>query len=115
MVLLLTADRLRGVDVRLVDVHQELLLAGGDRVITGNTGDLVSLLPLSPVVEGIHTEGLLYPLRDEALCQGAARGVSNELVLPRARVTHGPGHLLITHFWGSRGRIDETTRREELS
>ncbi len=114
MVLLLTADWLQGIDVGLVDAHQELFLAGGDRVMTGNTGDLVSLLPLTPVVEGIRTEGLLYPLRDEALRQGMARGVSNELVAPRARVTHGPGHLLITHFWGSRGRIDETTHGEGL-
>ena len=115
MVLLLTAERLRRIDVRLVDANQELLLAGGDRIITGRTGDLVSLLPLTPVVEGIHTEGLLYPLHDEALRQGMTRGVSNEMVGPRARVTHGSGHLLLTHFWGPHGRVDETTHREELS
>lgn len=113
MVFLLTAERLRRIDVRLVDAQQELFLAAGDCTITGNVGDLVSLLPLTPVVEGICTEGLLYALRGEALRQGMALGVSNELVTSPARVTHGPGHLLVTHFWGAHVRIDETTEREE--
>ena len=115
MVLLLTAEWLQRIDVRLVDAQQELFLARGDCAITGNVGDLVSLLPLTPVVEDICTEGLLYALRGEALRQGMARGVSNELVAPCARVTHGPGHLLITHFWGAHDRIDKTTRGEEQS
>lgn len=115
MVLLLTAEWLQRIDVRLVDAQQELFLARGDRTITGNSGDLVSLLPLTPVVEDICTEGLLYPLRGEVLRQGKARGVSNELVAPRARVTHGAGHLLVTHFWGALAHSDQTAEREEHS
>ena len=103
VVALLAADWLRGVDVRLVDHLQEVYLADGDRSIEGEPGDLVSLLPLTFEVRDIHTEGLLYPLRGEALRQGQARGVSNELVGRRARVRHGAGHLLVTHFRGARG------------
>ena len=115
VVLLLTADWLQGVDVRLVDQRQEIYLAGGDRVVAGAVGDLVSLLPLTPVVEDIHTEGLLYPLCGEALRQGAARGVSNELVVPRAWITHGFGRLLVTHFRGEHAAVtDENAQRKEL-
>jgi thiamine pyrophosphokinase len=100
MIGLLTADWLAGLDVRLVDDHQEIYLAGGDRMIEGSAGDTVSLLPLTPVVEDVHTDGLLYPLRGEVLLQGAVRGVSNEMIGRRAHVSHGAGHLLIVHFHG---------------
>jgi thiamine pyrophosphokinase len=43
------------------------------------------------------TEGLLYPLRDEPLLSGPARGVSNVLTAPVARVTLRCGALLIVH------------------
>ncbi|MHB0980956.1 MAG: thiamine diphosphokinase [Thermoleophilia bacterium] len=98
VLLLLTAEWLAPVDVRLVDERHEMLLAKGDCEIEGAPGDLVSLLPLSPVVEDIRTEGLLYPLRGEPLRQGAARGVSNELLGTRARIVHGSGDLLVMHY-----------------
>ncbi len=93
--LLLTAGWLEHVDVRMVDGSHEVRLARGDAALEGEAGDIVSLLPLTPSVHEIETEGLLYPLRGESLHQGAARGVSNELLGPRARVRHGEGHLLV--------------------
>ncbi len=96
--LLLTAPWLAGVDVRLVDPGHDVALAGGDRTIEGRTGEIVSLLPLTPRVEDVLTEGLLYPLAHEPLLQGTTRGVSNELTAIRARVTHGAGRLLVIHY-----------------
>jgi len=63
----------------------------------GQLGDVVSLIPLGGDVEGIVTEGLLYPLRDEPLLSGPARGVSNVMTEPVARVTLRSGALLIVH------------------
>lgn len=106
--LLLKAEWLASVDVRLVDERHEVFLAMGDCVVEGAAGDLVSLLPLSSVVEDIRTEGLLYPLDGEPLSQGAARGVSNELLGDRARITHGSGDLLVMHYTSaSAGRLEE--------
>ncbi|MGC8826157.1 MAG: thiamine diphosphokinase, partial [Anaerolineae bacterium] len=60
-------------------------------------GDIVSLLPLSPVVEGIVTSGLEYPLRGEPLYMGPSRGVSNVMLGPEASVTIASGWLLVVH------------------
>jgi thiamine pyrophosphokinase len=95
--LLLTAPWLQGCDVNLVDSRHQVFLAQGDGIVVGSPGDLVSLLALTPVVEAVETEGLVYPLRGEPLYQGATRGVSNELVDTRAHVRHGAGDLLVVH------------------
>jgi thiamine pyrophosphokinase len=60
----------------------------------GRAGDLVTLLPLHGPAEGVVTDGLLYPLRDEDLLPGSTRGVSNELVAATAVVTVRAGTLL---------------------
>ena len=49
----------------------------GSRTLTGTPGDLVSLIPVHGPAEGVTTDGLDYPLRDETLPAGTSRGVSN--------------------------------------
>ena len=66
-----------------------------ERRLTGRAGDLVSLLPLGPGVEGVTTDGLAFPLRDEPLATGHTRGLSNVRAAPEARVTVRRGLLLI--------------------
>lgn len=63
--------------------------------LSGEVGDLVSLLPLGEPAIGVTTAGLLYPLTDETLPPGPARGLSNVRVAPRAEVALRRGHLLI--------------------
>lgn len=65
------------------------------RPLPGRTGDLVSLLALGADVEGVTTEGLRYPLRDERLPAGPARGLSNVRVAADAAVTVRRGLLLV--------------------
>lgn len=62
--------------------------------LAGGPGDLVTLMPVHGAAEGVRTEGLLYPLDGETLTPGSTRGVSNELVEPRAVVHLGAGVLL---------------------
>ena len=97
-VLLLTAPYLRGHDVRLVDPRHQMFLAQQETVVEGNPGDLVTLLPLTPEVRDVRTEGLLYRLSGEPLRQAAARGVSNVLDGAVAHVRHGAGELLVIHY-----------------
>ena len=101
---LLQHEALAPRDVRLYDeVGARLsLLAGPDRhglpvarELTGRIGDLVSLLPFGPGVEGVTTHGLEYPLRDEPLPPGPARGLSNVRSAADASVTLRRGSLLV--------------------
>jgi thiamine pyrophosphokinase len=96
--LLLTAPWLAAARVRLVDGAHEVFLVKRDSRVAGRSGDTLSLLPLTPVVENVRTEGLLYPLHGEPMLQGQTRGVSNEMTGDRARVTHGAGALLLIHY-----------------
>jgi thiamine pyrophosphokinase len=79
--------------VRLVSAPD---LAGGpaELALIGRPGDIVSLLPLGDAV-GVTTAGLRYPLRDEDLPAGPARGLSNVREGITATVTLRRGRLLV--------------------
>jgi len=64
-------------------------------VLAGRPGDLVTLLPFGADADGVVTDGLAYPLRDEPLRAGPARGLSNALVGREARVSLRAGRLLV--------------------
>jgi thiamine pyrophosphokinase len=98
--LLLSSPWLAGVAIRMVDDRHEAFLVKGDVVFAGERGDIVTLLPLTPAVENVRTEGLLYPLVGEPLLQSATRGISNVMIGAEARVTHGDGVLLLIHYRG---------------
>ena len=93
-VLLLVLPELRSVQARILDGRQEVFLIRDEALVEGQVGDTLSLLPLTEQVTGIHTEGLEYPLENGTLCLGPARGVSNTLTAPQARVRVGQGLLL---------------------
>ncbi len=100
---LLAHPGLAGVEVVLVDAGSRATLVAapaGDgspvhRPLPGPVGATVSLLPLGGDVTGITTAGLRYPLRDEPLRTGPARGLSNVRVAADAAVTVRSGRLLV--------------------
>jgi thiamine pyrophosphokinase len=69
-------------------------------VLVGRPGDLVTLLPFGAEAAGVTTGGLAYPLHDEPLRVGPARGLSNVRIAPEARVSLRSGRLLVieTHL-----------------
>lgn len=99
--LLLAMPQLHGVDAALVDGATTVRLIGvdgaGQLELTGAPTDYVSLLPLSGRVEGVTTQGLRFPLNDETLFQGPARGLSNELLGTRGSVRTRSGRLAVIH------------------
>jgi thiamine pyrophosphokinase len=100
-VYLLALPALRGCDVRLVAGKQEAWLAfPGEHLIDGKAGDTVSLIPISGAAHGVSTHNLYYPLRDEDLLFGPARGVSNVISGDHASVRLRDGALLIVHTIG---------------
>jgi thiamine pyrophosphokinase len=66
-----------------------------ERPLPGRPGDIVSLLPIGPGVEGVTTHGLAYPLADEPLPAGPARGLSNIRVAADAGIAVRAGSLLV--------------------
>ena len=72
------------------DIEQEIELEGRE-------GDVVSLLPLSPIVRGITTRGLRYPLINESLVFYQSRGISNQMTGNSAKIQIQSGILLCIH------------------
>jgi thiamine pyrophosphokinase len=100
-VYLLALPILRDADVSLAAGRSETrLLLPGESVLHGEPGDTVSLIPLSGVARGVKTEDLYYPLHDEDLLFGPARGVSNVMNTNTAKVCLREGVLLIVHTIG---------------
>jgi thiamine pyrophosphokinase len=77
--------------VTLVDARTE----PARRDLTGRIGDLVSLLPWGGDVEAVRTHGLQYPLRDEPLVAGPARGLSNVRLAGDPWIEVRGGRLLV--------------------
>jgi thiamine pyrophosphokinase len=100
---LLGHPALAGVEVTLLDARWRagLVSASGpdgapvERRLPGPEGGLVSLLPHGGDVTGITTHGLRYPLLDEPLVVGPARGLSNVRTSPDAWVRVRAGRLLV--------------------
>jgi thiamine pyrophosphokinase len=93
---LLALPELADRSVELLDdrTRVSLIHGPGSRDLAGRVGDLVSLLPFGPGVDGVTTAGLQWPLADEALPLGPARGLSNVRTALVARVTVRTGLLL---------------------
>ena len=97
--LLLTLPELADRDVRVVQGGQIAFVIRDRAQIDGRAGDTVSLIPLGGDARGVATEGLEYPLNNETLRFGLARGVSNVLRESPAYVRVRQGMLLcvVTH------------------
>jgi thiamine pyrophosphokinase len=95
--LLILAQRPWGARVRVVDGAQvaELLSGPGEIVLGGTPGSLVSVIPISSVVQGVTYHGLRYPLRNAVLSLGSTRGVSNVIARQPATIEISAGLLLV--------------------
>lgn len=65
------------------------------RMIHGDVGSLVSLIPMHGDAVGVTTRGLRWALDHETLHAGSARGVSNVMEAPVAYVEVDSGCLLV--------------------
>jgi thiamine pyrophosphokinase len=67
--------------------------------VQGLAGDSVSLVPLTPTVNGVTTEGFSYPLRKASLTFGSSLPVSNSLTGETGSVFIEEGILLVLHYY----------------
>jgi thiamine pyrophosphokinase len=92
--LLLGAPRYADVELDAQIGNSLLHVVRGRRVLAGEAGELVSLLPLHGPAERVHTEGLRYQLEGETLEAGSSRGISNVFDADTATVSLERGTLL---------------------
>lgn len=98
---LLARAKRAGVAAEIVSGFQHCWLIWDETVeIEGEPGQTLSLLPWGGDAVGVSARGLYWPLADETLVFGEARGVSNVLLDTRAEVTVRRGCLLVVHHRG---------------
>lgn len=100
-IFLLTAPELAHIKmVFIMEDHFLHVVHANQRLcLNGQAGDLVSLLPLTPLALGITTEQLRYPLYEEHLSFASSRGVSNRLTHKNGSVSLSAGVLLCAHYF----------------
>jgi thiamine pyrophosphokinase len=96
-ILLLAHPALAACPIELLTPYERAWLVTAETEIRGEIGDTVSLIPFGGEVLVRQTRGLLWPLKDEILAFGPARGVSNEMTASVAKVYVGSGTLLCIH------------------
>ncbi len=99
---LLLLPEMNAAKVVVIGDNQELFIIKGQAQISGQPGDIVSLIPLDERVEGVTTSGLDYPLSHATLYREHSRGISNVMNSAMASVTLSRGNLLCVHSWANR-------------
>ena len=94
---LLLLPALKELSVRLEDGSQEVFVIRTSASISGQPGDIVSLIPMWGTATGVVTERLAYPLRSETLYPERSRGISNVMQGSTAGVSLSSGMLLCIH------------------
>jgi len=92
---MLSLPMLIGRTVRIFADGQTLAIVRDHIILDGPITRTVSLLPLTPTVDGITTTGLAYPLDHATLYFERSRGVSNVVTSMPATVQVQSGILLV--------------------
>ena len=99
-ILLLTRPAYAATRLTLADGPQwAVLLRGGERAaIAGQSGDTVSVVPLSAEVTGVTLAGVEWPLNGATLQLGSTWSISNTLTGAEAVVEISYGLALVVHI-----------------
>lgn len=81
----------------LINEHNKIYPITDSLQIDNQNGKTLSIIPLFSDLEGIVTDGLEYPLNNETLCFGQARGNSNVIISDTCKITvkKGMGIVII--------------------
>ena len=88
--------------ISILTKNSEIFYCKTYQPLTGAKGDMVSLIPISEVVLGIKTTGLMYPLNNEDLIRWKSRGISNQMLDHKALIEFESGLLLCVHTFDSK-------------
>lgn len=96
---LLIKGKEAGIPTRLLDEYGEIFISSDEEQWIHAVGCLVSLIALSPVVEGVTLKGFQYPLSHESLLKSQSRGISNVITASPASIQVLTGNLLVIRYW----------------
>lgn len=85
----------RGITAWATDGRQRAYWLADTLNVPGRAGDILSIIPLSVLVDGVCAQGVRWPLQGERLRRGATRSLSNEFVGTIARLTAAEGVALV--------------------
>lgn len=68
--------------------------------ISGQVGDIVSVLALTDEAQGVYEEGFEYPLKNVILKKWNPYAISNVLAKNEGVIRVGEGLLLVIHYYG---------------
>ncbi len=94
-VMLLVPLLQKGIRASIQDEHNHIWITSDELFLEGEVGDFVSILPLTPQVEGVTLQGLAYPLKDATIKMGQSIGVSNQFANRHASITIKQGIILV--------------------
>ena len=99
--LVIASDRYRDVIVDAQLGKAAAHVIRGERVLSGEPGETVSLFAIHGAATGVTTERLRYPLDGERLEPGSSRGLSNLFTAPEASVCVARGVIVAVRPRGS--------------
>jgi thiamine pyrophosphokinase len=79
---------------RWITEKEDICLVEGDMELPGRIGGIVSLFPIGAAAEGLHSEGLKWPL-DGLVFRRGYGGISNLITGDKVRIRVGRGRLLM--------------------
>lgn len=85
----------KNIRMSVVDSNNQVFLIDKSIELTGQPGELFSLLPISEKVEGLYTYGAHYELADATIELGSSYGVSNYFKSNKVRISIESGLLLV--------------------
>lgn len=88
-----------GINSRILDGHNNIIMSGSDIEIEGNAGQTLSLLPFGGNACISETQGLKYPIVNRVLPIDDPYGISNIFALPKAVINIKSGWVLAILAW----------------
>jgi thiamine pyrophosphokinase len=85
----------RNLKIRYLNGFEEIMAGKTQMEIDAPKDSTVSIIPMTPILEGITLKGFLYPLDNEDLWMGSTRGLSNILKEPPGKINYKSGEMLL--------------------
>jgi len=92
---LLCSAKKYGLSAAIQNDFQKVFLADRSCFFNIEKGTILSMIPITEKVESLTTSGLKYQLENENLYRDSTRGISNECVQNKIKITYEKGELLI--------------------
>ncbi len=85
----------KDIGIRIIAAGEEVFLCKKSQEMDFPEGTTISLVPLTPTVNGVTLDGFKYPLHDEDLYMNSSRGLSNVLVESPGTIKFRSGEMLV--------------------